>query len=190
MKKIIQIGNPILNTKTKDVSDITSKATQQLIDDLVKICIAEIDTTAGLSAPQIGKLFSVCVCRRMDLEKVAGEGNVSNEDLWEVMINPKIISKSNKTSTIWEACLSVGIGENQLWGPVERPDNIKVSYIDINGVNKILLAKEFFAHVIQHEIDHLSGILFLNYVKNPENIWKSKNLDEIMKKTGDFPVIL
>jgi len=187
MKKIIQIGDPVLNQKTKDVSDAASSEIQQLIDDLVEICIAEIDTTAGLSAPQIGNLSSVCVCRRMDLEEAVGEGNVPNEKLWEVMINPKITSTSKTTSVVWEACLSIGIGDNQLWGPVERPDGIDISYINRNGVKQTFSTHGFFAHVIQHEIDHLSGILFLNYVQNPENIWKSKQVDDIMKKTGDFP---
>ena len=173
MKKIIQFQNPILEQKSKRVEDIPGKKTQKLIHDMLEILNNNPDQSAGLSAVQIGVHKRVIICRRMDLE----ENHKKEEPIWEIMINPKYISRSKKTSTYWEGCLSINKGN--LFGEVTRPVECSVKYQDREGESKTLLAKDYLSHIVQHEIDHLNGILFLSYIKNPDSLLTGKELDEI-----------
>lgn len=180
--KVLQIGNPILETVSKKVTQIQDKKIQNLIDGLIATCRKESDRSAGISAPQVGENLRISICRRFD------KGD--NVDEWEVMINPEIVAKSSEISTVWEGCLSIGVGDNALYGPVERPKRIKVKYLDREGENKEMEASDYLSHVVQHEIDHLNGILFIKHVSNPDkNLWTSIELDEYMEQNGDFPII-
>lgn len=183
-KKILQIGAPVLEQEAKQIkkSEIKSPEIQGLIDDMIDTCRANIDNTAGLSAPQIGESKSISICRRFDI----GE----DVDIWEVMINPTIISNSSETTTFWEGCLSIGTGDKTIYGPVARPKRVKVVYLDREGEKKSLEGEDFFSHVIQHEVDHVNGVLFLKYVPNPyKNLWLSKDLDDYLDQYGEFPSI-
>lgn len=178
--KILQIGNPILETKAKQVDDIKQAKIQKLIDDMLDTCIAKSDKAAGLSAPQVGEPLRISICRRFDLSE--------DSDEWEVMINPELISESSDTSVVWEGCLSIGVGAKALYGPVIRPKKVRVRYQDREGQTKELDGENYFSHVIQHEIDHLNGILFLKHIKNPDkNIWTSKELDNYIAEYNGFP---
>ncbi len=180
--KIIQIGNPILEQKAKRVEDVKSEGVQKLIDDMLDTCRANLERTAGLSAPQVGQSLAISICRRLDIDE--------NADEWEIMINPKIIAKSEDETIMWEGCLSIGVGDKALYGPVARPKQITVEYLDRKGNKKQMDANDVFSHVVQHEIDHINGILFLKYVPNPdENIWLSKDLDGYLEKFSKFPEI-
>jgi peptide deformylase len=190
VRNILQIGNPILTQKTSKAKPYDSDETKEIVKDLLDTCIKNSESTGGLSAPQIGYAKRICVCRRIDLEHKYGEGNIENERLWEVMINPEIIELSEVTDVNWEGCLSIGTGKNKLFGPVERPIEVTVSYTRTNGEKTKLTGKDYFSHVIQHELDHLEGILFMSYVQNPQNLWKNFELDQYIEKHGTFPPIV
>lgn len=189
VRSILQIGNPILTKKSKTITDYNSKETKQVIQDLLDTCMANKAITAGLAAPQIGSNVRICVCRRVDLEEEKGRGIVNDNELWEVLINPEVIDKSDKDSLVWEACLSVGEGDNRINGPVFRPGWAKAKYITRDGKKKEIEGEGFLSHLIQHEIDHLEGILFLKYVKNPANLWKNKDLDLYLSEFDEYPPI-
>ena len=106
------------------------------------------------------------------------------------MINPEVELTSKSKDIIWEGCLSIGTDENRLFGPVERPSHVKVSYINQEGEQRQLAAKGFMAHIIQHEQDHLNGILFLRYVENPQNLWKLKDLDKYIASHDQYPQVV
>jgi peptide deformylase len=186
-RQIIQIGSPRLTQKCKIVTDLKSKETLQVIEDLLDTCKANKSIAAGLSAPQIDYDLAICVCRRVDLEE--NNKKVASNDLWEIMINPKIINKSEKESLFWEGCLSIGKGKKLIYGPVYRPDQVEVEYLDISGKKKTLSGTGFFSHLIQHELDHLEGKLFLSYVSNPDNLWLSSDLDKYLDQNGTYPTI-
>src|SRR5690606_2250369 len=125
------------------------------------------DISAGLASPQIGYDTRICVCRRVDLEEKSPADPLPFEQLWEILINPKII-KSGKTKSIeWEACLSIGEGDDNIKGPVERIKNVTVEFLTPKGKTKMISARGYFSHVIQHELDHLNGVLFVTHVSNP-----------------------
>ncbi len=181
--KIIQIGDPVLEQKAKPVKDINDPALQTLIDNILDTCNFDLDKTAGLSAPQVGESLAVSVCRRFDISDDSVE--------WEVMINPKIIANSSEKSTMWEGCLSIGEGDKTLYGPVTRPKRVTVEYLDRAGEKKRLTGEDFFSHVIQHEVDHVNGILFIKYVQNPDqNLWLSKEIDNYLEIHDTFPPIV
>ncbi|MDQ7021435.1 MAG: peptide deformylase [Candidatus Dojkabacteria bacterium] len=164
-------------------ADIDSKETRSLIKDLLDTCKANFEDAAGLSAVQIGVLKRVFVVKRTDLED-------EYRDQWEVMINPNIKILDKKESLIWEGCLSINTGENRLYGPVYRPKKVRIEYYDQKGNKRSLDADGFFSHLIQHELDHLNGILFLSHVENPANIWKEDEFDKYLKENRQYPPIV
>jgi len=186
VKQILQIGAPGLSEKSKKVIEFNTLELNVVVTDLIDTADKNRLITAGLAAPQIGISLAVCVCRRVDLEKQDGE-NIPKEILWEVMINPVITKLSKGESVFWEGCLSVGIGNGALFGPVTRSKAITVKYQNITGEAKELTVQDFFSHEVQHEIDHLEGIIFLKYISNPANIWKRKDLDVYYDKNGEYP---
>ena len=76
------------------------------------------------------------------------------------MINPEIISKSKKTSVYEEGCLSLP----GYFAEIERPAECQIKFIDYNGKERVLVANGLLATCIQHEVDHLNGILFIDYL--------------------------
>lgn len=187
-KKILQIGNPILEKKSLPVKTFDSKV-KSVIQDLLDTVLVKKDITAGLSAPQLGENLRIFVARRMDIEEEIGEELPDNK-AWEVVINPVIKKCGKKTSTYWEGCLSVGEGKDGLYSPIERSDKVVIEYLDRNGKKKELECNGFFAHIVQHEIDHLNGKLFISYVDDPSKIWTSADLDKYYSEFGDYPQII
>jgi peptide deformylase len=193
MIKVLQIGNPILTKKSEDVYNTKNLKVQAIIDNMLDICYKKEKTTGGLSAPQIGINSKICIIRRVDKEEklLKNKKIISsklNRRLWEVVINPKVLKIGKNKSFFWEGCLSVNHGK--VFGPVKRPSLIKIQYLNREGELKSITAFDFFAHIMQHELDHLKGILFVKYIKDPENLWSSKNLDKYLDKNDEFPDIV
>lgn len=190
VKDIIQVGNKLLNEPSEpiDEGEISAGKTQELVDDLLDTVSFHVNSGAGISAVQIGELKRIYVVRRYDLESDSETDN-SQRISWEVLINPKIVSSSKELNTEWEGCLSIGKGSDRLFGPVSRPQFVEVEYFDREGNKKKIKGSDFFSSLIQHEADHLEGVLFLKYVKNPANIWREEDLDKYIKSRGTFPRI-
>lgn len=112
-----------------------------LLDDMKETLIVE--DGGGLAAPQVG------VRRRIAV--------VSYEDEYYEIINPKILSESGELIEE-EGCLSLP----GIWGPVKRPETIRVSYLDRNGKEQEIEATGMLARIFCHEIDHLDGVLFVD----------------------------
>ena len=105
----------------------------------------------GLAAPQVGILKRLVV---IDV------GSKEGQEKPLLMVNPEIIEKSEEIKKASEGCLSV---PNQ-YAPVERFASVTVSYLDENGVRQEISADGLLAVALQHEIDHLNGILFIDYL--------------------------
>lgn len=189
VKDILQIGKPILNKKTTPVNNVHDENITQIIVDLLDTCKKNADISAGLAAPQIGYDKRICICRRVDLEESA-DSPISEDELWEVLINPKLLKQTKTTSIEWEACLSIGQGDENIWGPVERSKKVTVVFTTPVGKTKTLTADGYFSHIIQHELDHLNGILFVSHVANPQNLWKLGELNKYIESNQTYPEIL
>ena len=141
--QIRKIGDPVLRTKAKKIDEITEKI-NDLIDNMFETMYAE--DGVGLAAPQVGILKRIAI---VDIQ----------EDNKIVLINPEIIEEEGK-AVMEEGCLSIP-GET---GDVIRAEKIKVRTLDRDGNEIEFKAEGLEARAIQHEIDHLDGILFIDKV--------------------------
>ena len=155
IKNATQVGNPVIRKKAKNVANPKSKATKQIIKNLVDSM--RHHELVGMAAPQIGKSFRIFVTeiRETKLRK----GNTKKDiDSLRVFINPQIISSSKKKMNDWEGCGS--IASANIFGTVRRPISIIIGALDENGEKFQLKTRNLLARVIQHEMDHLNGIVF------------------------------
>jgi len=151
------MNNPILRSISEEVEEINQ--------DLILFCHKLIvlmyqNKGVGLAAPQVGENIRVIATSQRDKKKT------KDKFLGEtIMINPKIIEKSKETILREEACISLP----NCTGMVKRHQAITVEFLDLKGKKQSKKYKEFNAVIIQHEIDHLDGILFMDKaVKIPE----------------------
>ena len=157
---IVTVPNEILEKPTKKVgaSEVVGKEIQQLAQNLIDTVLAAKNPIgAGLAAPQIGIGKRVCVVRRFFQNPENPDEDLSKE---YVLINPKIISSSDETTLGMEGCLSIP----DTYGNVARAKKIKVKALNEKGEPVRMSESGFLARVIQHEIDHLDGILFTTKV--------------------------
>ena len=148
LKQILTEPNKILREKSLPV-DKVDEDVQKLIDDLLETMYAA--PGIGLAAIQIGIPKRVIV---LDIAQKDGQKNPI------CFINPEIIEKSEKNSIYEEGCLSVP-GQ---FAEISRSDKCYIKYLDYYGQPRELVAKGMLATCIQHEMDHLEGILFIDYL--------------------------
>ena len=142
--------NEILRKKAESV-DVIDKKIVKLVKQMVESM--EVEKGVGLAAPQVG------VSKRVIIVLFDGKMIIP-------MINPEITSHSDKTEYGEEGCLSLP-GQ---WGQVERYREITVQFKDWKGEKRVLKIEGFNARIVQHEIDHLDGILFTDYLQAEDNI--------------------
>ena len=171
LKQILTEPNEILRKKSLPVEKV-DKEIQKLMDDMLETMYAA--PGIGLAAVQIGILKRLVV---IDISK----DNEKKTPLF--LINPEIIFKSKNTSSYEEGCLSLP-GQ---FAEIERPAECHINYIDYNGKEKKLKADGLLATCIQHEIDHLNGILFIDYLSKLKKdmiikklVKQKKELDKIV----------
>ena len=152
---IITHPNPILRQKSTEISK------EQLLDKKMKALLADMELTmkkrdgAGLAAPQIGLNIRLIV--------------ISHDKKTLFLINPKITKKSWAREIEEEGCLSVVNEKGEIiYAPVSRHKKINCLYLDEKGKQKTLAAEKLLARVIQHEVDHLDGILFIDRLKEDQ----------------------
>lgn len=160
IRKVARMGHPILREKARELSseEIRSEWLDQLLEDMVDTM--EEYGGIGLAAPQIHEPVSVAIINyREDNSRYAGQG--TQEMPLSVFINPKITVLDPKEQGFWEGCLSIP----EIRGLVYRPRKIQVDYLDREGAAQSLVAEDFLATVFQHELDHLSGTLFVDRIR-------------------------
>jgi len=173
VKPIIKTPSPVLTHVTKTVKNVDEHV-KQLVQDLLDTLTAAHDPEGvGLAAPQIGSNLRVCIVRRF-ISDPNEQGKHIIKDY--VLINPKISSKSDETDVNWEGCLSIP----DTYGKVERAKKLKVAALNENGEEIKYNATGFFARIMQHEIDHLDGILFTTKVIG--KTLTEKELDALTKE--------
>jgi len=157
IREIVKIGAPVLRQRAKKV---------HRIDDSIKALIADlIDTVraapgAGLAAPQIGVPLRVLV--------------TNHEDHIRVIINPEIVWESEEEVEGDEGCLSIP----GYYGPVMRKESVVVRYLGRNGKAAKIKAEDWEARILQHEIDHLNGILYIDRVQDKSLIRRVEREEE------------
>ena len=148
IKKILTEPNKLLRQISQPVEKV-GESEKELMNDMLETMYAA--NGIGLAAIQIGVPKRIIV---MDLSKE------ENKKTPMYFVNPIIKKKNNQNSTYEEGCLSV---PNQ-FAEIDRPNCCEVEYLDYNGNKQNLIAEGLLATCIQHEIDHLEGILFIDYL--------------------------
>ena len=145
--QIIKMPDPILRQVAIPISEITD-GTRQILDDMAATMYDA--PGIGLAAPQANISQRIIV---MDCGKDGDPQLIK-------MINPEIINTSETRTMLEEGCLSIP----DQTADVERPAEVEVQYLDENGVNQSVVATDLLAACVQHEIDHLNGVLFIDHI--------------------------
>jgi peptide deformylase len=137
------LGDPVLRKPTKRVTEVTDEL-RKLISDMFETMYAA--EGIGLAAPQVGRIERLAV--------------VDVDGAKYVLINPEILTSDGARETAEEGCLSIP----DIYGDVERPGTVTIRATDENGKEYEATGSELLARCFQHEIDHLDGKLFLDYL--------------------------
>ena len=156
--KVARIGHPVLRQPALPLTldELRSPETQRLIDDMVET-MREYDG-AGLAANQVHTLKQVCVIEVLGNPRYPDAPHIP----LTVLINPVVTPLTEETETGWEGCLSVP----DMRGLVPRFTSVRLEAYDRDGGRIDVVAKEFFARVIQHETDHLRGIVYIDRMRD------------------------
>ena len=159
LKKILIEPNKLLREKSLEVERVDEDL-QKLMDDMLETMYAA--PGIGLAAIQVGVPKRIIVLDIGWRDKPESTNDEKQEERKNPIyfVNPEIITKSTNNSTYEEGCLSVP-GQ---FAEIDRPDKCHVKYLDYYGQPKELVAEGMLATCIQHEIDHLEGILFIDYL--------------------------
>ena len=168
VKSILIEPNKLLRQISKPVEKVT-KEEQKLMDDMLDTMYAA--NGIGLAAIQIGVPKRIIV---MDISKDP------NKKEPRYFVNPIIKNKNNEKSTYEEGCLSV---PNQ-FAEIDRPSKCDVEYLDYFGKKKVLHAESLLATCIQHEMDHLDGILFIDYLSKLKKSMIVKKLTKLKSNSA------
>jgi|TARA_B100001093_G_scaffold435390_1_gene433306 peptide deformylase len=172
IRKILTEPDPFLRQKSTKV-EIVDDAIRSLMDDMLETMYAA--PGIGLAAIQVGVPKRVIV---IDLAR----DEEKKSPLY--FVNPEIITNSNNDATYEEGCLSVP-GQ---FAEISRPDKCKLKFLDYNGEEKILETEGLLATCIQHEMDHLNGILFIDYLSKLKKNMIIKKLSK-NKKTLERVIV-
>lgn len=173
-KNITQIGNPVIRKISKKVTSITSLEVKKIIKDLIDSM--RYYNLVGISAPQINHNLRIFVTEIRSTKN----RNVNKLDNLKVFINPQILSLSKQKISGYEGCGSVS--DANLFGLVNRPGSVIIKAQDINGSWFELKASGLLSRVIQHEYDHLNGILFVDKVTNTKSYMSGSEYRKKNKK--------
>lgn len=152
-----------LRKRSKEVTEITPEA-KAVIADLIDTLKSSERPGVGLAAPQIGHNLRIVIIESEGYERDKGE--IVDRIPRKILINPKITKFSKEKVVIEEGCLSVPT----IMGNVKRPKKVKVEAQDEKGKKICINASGFLARVLQHEIDHLDGILFIDLIEDKKSI--------------------
>jgi len=178
---IVTYNDQVLRTEASPIKE-NSANLQQLIDDMLHTMYNS--NGVGLAAPQVGKGIRLFV---IDADPTTEELD-DEEDLGlMVFINPEIISTSGEEVKMEEGCLSIP----DVRDDVARPEIVKVTYTDRNFNKKTKTFKGFVSRVVQHENDHLNGVLFVDYLSAFRRRLHRSQLKKIKKGVfeADYPLV-
>ena len=165
--RIITVPDPVLKTEAQPVARVDHAIRKQMDDMLAAMYDAN---GIGLAANQVGLLNRVLV---MDLAK-REEG--PSDPIF--MVNPEIIHESEAISAMEEGCLSIP----EAYAEVQRPAEVRVRYLDYEGNTQELEASGLLSHCVQHEIDHLNGVLFIDYLSSLKRNMILRRLDKLKRQ--------
>jgi peptide deformylase len=196
--EIVQAGNPVLRQRARQLSveDIRSRDIQKLIEAM-RTCMHEAPGV-GLAAPQLGLGLQLAVIEdREEYHKDVSEALLAERERrpvpFHAIINPTLEEIGEQKAEFFEGCLSVA-GFSAL---VSRSRAVRVTCLDERGEPRVIEASGWYARILQHEIDHLNGTLYIDRMRSrsfttTENLveyWKGKPVSEIRSELEINPPV-
>jgi len=191
--KILQVGEPVLRNVARPLkpAEIRSKEIRRLIENMRETMRGA--PGVGLAAPQIGEPLQLAVVEdRPEYYKDASPERLRERERnsvpFHVIINPNIRPAGAKKAEFFEGCLSLA----GFTAVVARSRSVHVDCLDENGKPRVIEASGWYARILQHEIDHLRGCLYIDRMhsrsfcslENFGRLWKEKSMAEIRKQFG------
>ena len=164
IRQVIYINDERLRQKAKKVKQFTP-ALKKLAQDMLETMRAY--DGVGLAGPQIGVMQRIFVAEIPASDTDEGEPHPQSGRTY-ILINPEIIKSSDTLVEGQEGCLSIPNWQ----GLVERPDWVEVKAQNIDGRKIKLKVDGYLARIFSHEIDHLNGVLFIDYIKDDDKLWE------------------
>jgi peptide deformylase len=157
--KVARMGHPVLRTKARslDRSELKTPLVQKLVDDMIETMVEYHGV--GLAAPQVHEGVRLFVA-------ALGSSDESEADETFVIVNPEVVPTGPEVVEDWEGCLSIP----DIKGRVPRAREVNVRALDRHGERIELRAHDFPARVIQHETDHLDGLLFFDRMRSFDSL--------------------
>ena len=192
--QIVQIGEEVLRGQARELSreEILSAKTQELIEHMRDTMRGA--PGVGLAAPQIGVPLQIAVVEdREEYHKKLSAAQLLERRRkpvpFHVLINPRIVAREESSVDFFEGCLSV----TGLAAIVPRAQAITVEYLDEHAEAKSVEAVGWYARILQHEIDHLNGVLYVDRMRsrtlmtidNLERYWRELSTSDVVRKLGD-----
>jgi peptide deformylase len=176
--KIYGFGHPILRKKARALSkeELGSDAISSLISDMRDTM--EKEEGVGIAAPQVGESIQLALVELIDMHP----RDSGDEPELLVLINPVITESSAETEDDWEGCLSLP----EVRGVVPRPQKITVSYLDQDGGERKKTLTGLSARVVQHEVDHLNGILFVDRMRDMSTLSTREEMERQFHQEKDY----
>lgn len=157
---ITRFGNPVLREPARRLSkdEILSDDTQSLIENM-RFTLIEKKYGVGIAAPQVGAGIALSV---IGVKPTPNRPELEPFDT--VLINPEIVERFGKPVNMWEGCVSCGTEDDILFAQLPRYEQVKVTWFDEYAKSREEVIGGFVAQVVQHETDHLNGVLFVDHV--------------------------
>ena len=174
---LTRAGKPILREEMPEIprEEILSNEIQDLIAD-IRYTNQQKQYGVGLAAPQVGVRKALSV---IGIKPTPNRPNLEVFD--QVIINPKYEGIGEPVA-LWEGCQSVGSGDDILYAQAQRYEKIDAEWFDEKGEHRQKMLDGFVAHVFQHETDHLSGILFVDRVRDTKTYMMADEYRERVAK--------
>jgi peptide deformylase len=156
IRPILQLGNETLRKKSSPVKDFHDENVKRIVEDLCDTldeARRKFGYGRGIAAPQIGELKRIIF--------------IDATDLKSAIINPRIVWTSEEKFEVWDSCFSFSVAFFVL---IDRYYGIKVEYFDENGRKHMIKAEDKLSELLQHEIDHLEGVLAVDRMKDIKKI--------------------
>jgi peptide deformylase len=191
--EIVQAGEPVLRQAARLLS------AEEIRGDAIRKLIADMRETmyeapgVGLAAPQVGRSLQIAVLEDREdwLKEVPAEQLAERERRpfpFQVIVNPRIVESSKEQAEFFEGCLSLP-GFSAI---VPRARRVRVECLDENGRPKVIEASGWHARILQHEIDHLLGNMYIDRMRsrtftsldNFKRFWQAKPIDDVWAELG------
>lgn len=173
---IQKLDNPILRKKTRKVTQF-NRDLQTLIDNMIETM--RDASGVGLAGPQVNQSLRLTVVETLPDYDEEGNEIEGTRDLF-VLVNPEIVWRSEEMVTGVEGCLSIPGWVGEVW----RHKSIRIKAQDRNGKNFRMRLHDWTARIVQHEVDHLEGVLYIDKLTNPENFWTEEEFAEMQEAEG------